>query len=91
MSESESLEMHKEWRAIVLNKLTSLELGQKSVADEISNIKSNFVKQAEINTLQGRVDELEKFKWKLVGAMLALQGVWAVITFLVLYWNHSLK
>lgn len=77
-------ELHKEWRSIVLSKLDTLEHGQKDVMTEIGYIKTSFAKQQtleamrvsyqyEIDKLIAKVEKLEAFKAKAIGAMIAFQ------------------
>lgn len=76
-------EMQKEWRAIVLDKLTSVEQTQKEIKAEIVSIQTTFAKQSEINELREKVDKLENFKYKLVGIFLGAQGVIAAIIWFI--------
>jgi hypothetical protein len=77
-------ELQKEWRAIVLDKLTSLEDGQKDLKQDIVDIKTTFVKQHaleslreanrnDIEALRNKVDKLEAFKSKFIGVAIAVQ------------------
>ena len=92
-------ELQKEWRAIVLDKLTSVEQSQKEVKADIVEIKTTFAKQnalqdlaeqnrVEIATLRDKVDKLENFKYKLIGIAMGAQAVIAVIVWLV---EHATK
>ena len=89
MGDNDNNEMQREWRAIVLSKLSSLETSHKDLNTNIQEIKTSFAKQQTIDILQGRVDELEKFKSKLVGFTLAFQVVWVIVTFLLYYFQGT--
>lgn len=79
-------ELHKEWRAIVLSKLDTLEGGQKEVMAEIGLIKTSFAKQQtleamrvsyqyEIDKLITKVEKLEAFKSKAIGVVITFQFI----------------
>lgn len=79
-------DLQREWRAIVLSKLNSLESGQSKLASDIVEIKTSFVHQTQYQAkiavlekknkdLEDKIDELEKFKIKLVAVVLTLQTV----------------
>ena len=87
-------ELQKEWRAIVLDKLTSVEMNQREVKADIVEIKTTFVKQqaletlrennrTDIETLRNKVDALENFKYKLIGIAIGAQAVVAVIIYVI--------
>lgn len=74
-------ELQKEWRAIVLDKLTSVEQFQKELKADIVDIKTTFVRQqalealrennrAAIDTLEIRVAQLTSFKNRLIGVVI---------------------
>jgi geranylgeranyl pyrophosphate synthase len=92
-------ELQKEWRAIVLDKLTSVEQSQKEVKADIVEIKTTFVKQqalqelaennrTDINELRNKVEQLETFKVKLIGIAIGAQAVIGVIIWLI---EHGAK
>ena len=66
MSEDIS-ELQKEWRAIVLSKLSSLEASLSNVQKDIVDVKLTFAQQKEIDELTTKVDKLEAFKARLMG------------------------
>ena len=76
-------DLQKEWRAIVLDKLSSLEKSQADLKNEISDMKTTFANQAELSALKLKVDSLETFKAKAVGIIIALQAVFGVIGYLL--------
>ena len=83
MPDNELGEFQKEWRAIVLDKLTSVEKSQNEVRADIVDIKTTFVKQqslealretnrADIKELKDKVEILEQFKFKLAGVVISI-------------------
>ena len=99
MGSEEVNELQKEWRAIVLDKLTSLDQGQKDLRTDIMDIKTTFVNQqaletlketnrTEIKELRDKVDSLEKFKFKLIGMAIVFQLVFGLI---VIYFERLPK
>jgi hypothetical protein len=83
-------ELQKEWRAIVLDKLTSVEQSQKELRSDIIDIKTTFVRQqaldtlreanrTDIDTLRDKVETLEHFKYKLIGIATGVQLLIGVI------------
>jgi hypothetical protein len=93
----EIVELQKEWRAIVLDKLTSVEQGQKELKSDVVDIKTTFVKQqaldllresnrTDLKDLSDKVDKLVSFKYKLVGIFLGVQGLLFVIAWFL---SHS--
>jgi len=99
MGLNELEELQKEWRSIVLDKLTSVEQSQKEVKADIVEIKTTFVKQnvlqelAETNrtdlaALRDKVDKLENFKYKLIGIAIGAQAVIGIIIWFI---EHNLK
>ena len=92
-------ELQKEWRAIVLDKLTSVEQSQKEVKADIVEIKTTFVKQnalqelaennrTDLAALRDKVEKLENFKFKLIGIAIGAQAVIAAIVWLI---EHNTK
>ena len=90
MGYDEINELHKEWRAIVLDKLTSLEVGQKELKSDIIDIKTTFVKQqaleslreanrVEIELIKDKVEKLDYFKAKVVGIVIGVQTLLVVV------------
>jgi|ERR1017187_3200292 hypothetical protein len=99
MGLDELSEMQKEWRAIVLDKLTSVELSQRELKTDIVDIKTTFVKQqaletlretnrADIETLRTKVDSLEAFKYKLIGIAISVE---VIVGFVVWLLEHAPK
>lgn len=87
-------ELQKEWRAIVLDKLTSVEQSQKEVKADIVEIKTTFVKQqalqelaehnrTDLNDLRAKVEKLESFKIKVIGIAIGANAVIAVFAWLL--------
>ena len=88
MGDAEANQYAEEWRAIVLKKLDSIEDEQREVRRELKEHqflmvgKDLFLKfQQDVEKLEGRIENLEKFKWQLVGAM-------ALVNFIVLFLFH---
>ena len=90
-------ELQKEWRAIVLDKLSSLENTQNDIKRDIVDIKTSFVRQhtleekdaayrAEVADLKRRVEELSNFRWKLVGILLGSNAVFVVVAWTIEQW-----
>jgi hypothetical protein len=86
MGLNEINQLQAEWRAIVLDKLTSVEQTQKEVKADIVEIKTSFATQtalqklsesnkAEIEKLNDKVDKMQTFKYKFVAVCLAVQLV----------------
>lgn len=82
-------DLQREWRAIVLSKLNSLEAGQSKLASDIVEIKTSFVQQSQyqqkINSLEKKISELEKFKYKVIAWVAALQIIIGFILWLLNY------
>lgn len=81
MATDEAVELQKEWRASILNKLESLDSGQKELKSDVNDIKVNFAKQneifaskSEVETLRKKVEDLSYFKAKTVGIYLGATG-----------------
>lgn len=83
-------ELQKEWRAIVLEKLSTLEDGQSKMRVDIVDIKTSFVKQQaledlrssyrdEVESLRDKIDDLNAFKYKLIGITIAINAVLSVV------------
>jgi hypothetical protein len=88
MSDTEANQYAEEWRAIVLKKLDSIEQEQRDVRRELKEhqwlmvSKDTFSKfEQDVESLEERITNLEKFKWQLVGAM-------ALVNFVVLIIFH---
>lgn len=82
-------DLQKEWRAIVLDKLTTLELNQAELKNNISDMKTTFANQAELAALKTKVEVLESFKSKAIGAMIALQLVGGVLAYIISFLTHK--
>lgn len=72
-------QMQQEWRAIVLSKLSGLELGQLTLQKDLIDIRLSMASldhldqvSTVIDKLQERVKTLEQFQQKLLGVLLAL-------------------
>lgn len=70
--EDDAQTLHREWRAIVLSKLTSLEIGLETLKNEVVNVKLHTVSIEEHELLKARVQELENLRNKAL-------AIWAVI------------
>jgi hypothetical protein len=88
-------ELQREWRAIVLEKLSSLEEGQQRMRTDIVDIKTSFVRQnaleelrianrTEIETMRSKLDELNAFRYKLVGFTIAANLILSIILQIIL-------
>ena len=73
--EDGGLELQKEWRQIVLNKLDTLERGQKAVEDKLINFTMNAAKLDEFHRLEIRVRDLEETKIKALAIWALVQGL----------------
>ena len=89
-------EYQKEWRAIVLDKLTSLELGQKELRSEMVDMKTTYARQQELEKLKEasraevamlaiKVENLVSFKNKLIGITIGLNGLMLVGHFVLAF------
>lgn len=76
-------DLQKEWRAIVLDKLSNLEKNQSDLKTDISDMKTTFANQAQLATLQARVDTLEKFKAKALGFIIAFNFIGGVLGWII--------
>lgn len=92
MPSEETLELHKEWRAIVLSKLNNLESGQQAAVKEIGDLKTTVAQtnsmNDEIKTLTLKVEKLEAFRSRLIGMFFAANTIagilgWLISTFLI--------
>lgn len=89
----EASELHKEWRAIVLAKLNSLEVGQQVNSKDLNELKITVARMsdqsAELNTLREKVERLESFKAKIVGALIAANAIGGVVGwFISTFFRH---
>ena len=93
MSEDSTHELQKEWRAIVLDKLSHLEIGQNELKRDIVDIKTSFARQnaledlrvasrAELEVLRTKIDDLSAFKFKLVGIAIGVNTVLTALGYL---------
>lgn len=82
-SESQIFDLQKEWRSIVLEKLSSLERGQNNLRDKVDAIKDEFTTLEELNVLRNKVEILENFKYKLVGIFLAAQCIIGLVILMI--------
>jgi hypothetical protein len=89
-------ELQKEWRAIVLEKLSTLEDGQSKIRSDIVDIKTSFVKQQaledlrvtyrnELEHLRDKIDSLNAFKYKLIGITIAINAILSVVVEYVIF------
>jgi len=80
-------DLQREWREIVLNKLDHLELGQRDIQKDMTEVKLNFVKAAEfdetVRLLKKRLYELEQLKAKSMGVFFTLQVIFGIIIFVI--------
>ncbi len=81
--EEDALELHKEWRAIVLAKLDSLEKGQKKMEDDLVILRMQSVRGEEYTKLENRVRGLEDMKVKLIATWTVLQGASIFVAWLI--------
>ena len=92
-------ELQKEWRAIVLDKLSTLEKGQKEIKDDIVDIKTTFVRQQaleelrtannrEIEILRGKIEDLNAFKYKLIGIAIGANLIISAVGFFFFHGGH---
>jgi hypothetical protein len=83
-------ELQKEWRAIVLAKLTALENNQTELRRDIADMKGNYVTWTEYLTLKKEVEILKEFKTKAVTIIVAANAFAAVLGWaLQIYFRHS--
>lgn len=94
MSEEDVTNLQKEWRAIVLDKLSSLETGQNELKRDIVEIKTSFARQnaledlrvasrAELEGLRSKIDDLSAFRYKLVGIAIGVNALLSVLGYLI--------
>jgi len=76
-------ELHREWRAIVLSKLDTLERGQKAVEEKVVGFAMNTVKNEDYERLEARVRSLEETKVKALAAWAVIQGLSVAAAWLV--------
>ena len=76
-------ELQREWRAIVLAKLDSLEKGQDRIKEELVYLKIHSVQSEEHLKLEARVRKLEDTKVKALGAWIVIQGIGVAIAWLI--------
>lgn len=76
-----------EWRESVIMKLTEMGLKIDSLNSKIQTLEismaTNSYHTAKISKLEDKVETLETFKTKFIGGMIALNGVLAVVGWLV--------
>lgn len=82
-NESQIYDLQKEWRSIVLEKLSALERGQNTLRDKVDLIKEEFTTTEELHSLRGKVEILENFKYKLLGIFISAQCIIGLIILLV--------
>jgi len=96
MSEEAMNDLQKEWRAIVLDKLSTLEKGQKEIKDDIVDIKTTFVRQQaleelrlannrEIAVLREKIEDLNAFKYKLIGIAIGANIIISALGFMLFH------
>ena len=78
-------DLQKEWRAIVLDKLSILEKNQADLKTNISDMKTSFANQAEFATLKTKVEALENFKSKAMGVIVGVNFVGMLLGSLITY------
>ena len=98
MSDDSNSEMQREWRAIVISKLDSLEAGQNQLKSEVGGVKATLAEQqaresvrssqnatylSELKLLETKIEELEAFKSKAVGVILAIQFAMGIALYLL--------
>ena len=71
----DSSELQREWRAIVLSKLDTLERGQKAVEEKLISFAMTTVKADDYERLENRVRSLEETKVKALAAWAVIQGL----------------
>lgn len=82
-NESQIFDLQKEWRSIVLEKLSALERGQNNLRDKVDTIKEEFTTAEELNVLRLKVEILENFKYKLLGIFISAQCIIGLIILLL--------
>lgn len=88
MPSDESLDLQREYRQIVLQKLSSLETGQKALEEKLAVILVNAVRMDEFKGLSERVRALEELKLKAIGAWVVVQGISVFIVWVVSALRH---
>lgn len=93
MNKTEINDLLREWRNSVISRLDQLSDGQSKLADKISLIERSFASEARLekiieeqhsinNVLQTRIQKLENFYFKLIGASIVIQIVFSLyVTF----------
>ena len=87
-------ELQREWRAIVLDKLSTVEKGQNEIKRDIVDIKTSFAKQQaleelraandrEIAILRAKIEELNAFKYKIIGIAIGVNAIVSGACFVV--------
>lgn len=79
----DTLELQREWRQIVLNKLDALEKSQKSMEDKVVSFTMNSVKTEEYQRLERRVRALEETKTKALAILAVIQTISVIVAWLI--------
>lgn len=88
MNEHERESLTQEWRAIVLEKLRTLENGQKEMQKELTDLRLSRAEVVCLEMLEDRVRKLEDFRLKVVTQAVTAMAIvqitatilWAVIS-----------
>lgn len=76
---NEVLELQKEWRREITEGLRELRSQNNSIVETLRDMREEFAKHHDVQTLESRVQAIESDKSKLVGGLIALQAVMGVI------------
>lgn len=76
-------ENQREWRMLILNKLTSLEGSQSDIKRDISDIKINMPSPKTITDMETRIRGLEEFKTRAQTLFFVIQALGYVIMLLI--------
>jgi hypothetical protein len=72
---SELAILQKEWRKSISDTLHELRQQNNAIQTTLVEMKEEFVREAEFNSLKKKVESLESDKAKVIGAMIVLQAL----------------
>lgn len=76
-------QLQQEWRAIVLKKLDSLEVGQEKISKELTEHRVTSPTRQDLLFLDERIKILEESKSKFTGIMVGINTVILIIAWLI--------
>jgi hypothetical protein len=76
---NEVLELQKEWRREITEGLRELRSQNNSIVETLRDMREEFAKHHDVQSLEIRVQNIESDKAKLIGGLIALQTVMGIV------------